>query len=229
MTKKQIKDWIVNEFKPVKLATPYEGVIDQQIDNAIRYFNTHSAVKIVRMKDYNNEKALRLDADIKTVVQCYPSTLEKAVLSSHPMWALLGLLTLDRYTADIMLLQHTFGGYSIYVGHDFRWKFVRSEDPTEGGWLYVQSVPRGTQKLAIVGLKRIMPDEDIKDEFVLDWILRYSKALVKVMEGNTLRKAQMLGIQNDGESLVTEGKEEIRVLQRKLKQEGLWAVLAKRK
>jgi len=228
MTKAQIRDWIINEFRPVKLATP-PSVIDQQIDNAIRYFNTHSAYKIARMYDYNKQSAIQLGPEIKTVVQCYPSTMEKTVLSSHPMWALLGLLTLDRYTADIMLLYHTFGGYSIYVGHDFRWKFIRSESPVEGGWLYVQEVPREADKLAVIGLKRILSNEDIKDEFILDWILKYSKALVKVIEGNTLRKAQIIGIQNDGEDLVSEGKQEVEKLQKKLKQEGLWAVLAKRR
>jgi len=229
MTKSEIKDWIIRDFQPVSLATPSQ-VIDQQIDNAARYWNTHSAYKVVRMYDLTSQDAIQLDKEIKTVVRCYPSTLEANVLSAHPMWSLLGLLTLDRYTHDIMLLQHTFGGYNIYIGNDFRWKFIRSESRDEGGWLYLQHVPKIADKLAVVGLKRLfIAEDDIQDEFILDWILQYSKALVKVIEGNTLRKAQIVGIANDGEELLQEGKEEVEKLQKKLKQESMWAMLARRR
>lgn len=232
MRRDEIRNWIIKEFQPVNLAMPYE-TIDQQIDNAVRYWNTHSAYRVVRMYDYTSD-VIQVDADIKSVVNCYPSTIETNVLSGHPMWSLLGLLTLDRYTKDIMLLQHTFGGYNIYIGNDFRWHFERSLDNSEGGYLYLQSVPNNASKIAVIGLKRLTEDDlsnddGITDEFILDWVLQYSKALVKVMEGNTLRKAQIIGIANDGENMVSEGKEEIEKLQKKLKQEGTWAILSKRK
>jgi hypothetical protein len=81
----------------------------------------------------------------------------------------------------------------------------------------------------VVGTKRIVENEDIKDEFIIDWLLNYTKSLVKMAEGNTLRKAGTIGLTNDGEQLVTEGKEEATTLQDKLRKEGVWMLGAMRK
>lgn len=64
--------------------------------------------------------------------------------------------------------------------------------------------------------------EDITSEFILEWLLPYCKALVKMAEGNTLRAAKMIKIDIDGQELVDEGKEEKKELETKLNVGGRW-------
>ena len=151
------------------------------------------------------------------------------LFSNHPMWVLLGFITLDRYTNDLMLLSNTFEGYRIYLGNDFRWKWIRANDSTKGGWLYLQQVPRGAQRVAAVGTKRILAGEDITDEFIYNWIREHARSRMKIFEGNVLRKATIIGIANDGESMVTEGKAECEKLEESLRKEARWMMLEVRK
>lgn len=229
MRKIDIRNWIYTEFSPTTLAIAQE-TIDQQIDNAIRYWNTHSAHKVTAMFDYSSTDSIPLSTGIKNVVKVYPSSDQQTVLSGHPMWALLGFITLDQYTNDLMMLSNAFEGYRIYLGMDFRWKYERSDDQNvTPGRLYVQNVPPGSVKLAVVGLKWIVPDEDITDSFILDWILQYALALCKTKEGNTLRKADMIGISNDGERMLQEGLTSMKELNQRLQNESQWALFASRK
>lgn len=224
----QIRNWIITEFKPNTLAIGAE-VIDQQVDNAIRYFNTHSAYTITKMFDVNaGQVVLDLSTDISAVSRVYPSTMQEELFSNHPMWVLLGFITLDRFTTDLIQLSHAFEGYRVYLGTDFKWKFLKSDDPTEAPKLFLENIPRGSSKLAVVGLKRIVADTDITEEFLLDWLLRYTKALVKINEGNVLRKAAMIGISNDGDDMMREGMDEKSELQKELRQSSRWSLLGKR-
>lgn len=224
-----IRNWIYNEFSPTTLSIG-QDVIDQQITNAKRYWNTHSAFKITKMVNYSSGAAISLTTDIKNVVQVYPSVMQEELFSNHPMWALLGFVTLDQFTNDLILLSQAFEGYRIYLGVDFRWKYERSTDQDNtAGKLYLQQVPRGATRLAIIGLKWLLPNEDITDDFILGWILEYTLALAKVKEGNVLRKADIVGIANDGQTMLNEGMEMVKSLQTKLGKEGQWALLAQRK
>lgn len=227
MTTTEIITWIENSFKPLQLTLPNE-TLRQIVENSIIYWNTHSAYKIAKMFPYTSD-CIQLSPDIKTVVNAYPSTLEQVLFQNHPMWVLLGFITLDRYTQDLMLLSHTFDGYRIYLGNDFRWKWVRSTDSTKGGYLYLQQVPPKVTSIAVIGTKRILPNEDIKDEFVYQWIREHARATVKMYEGNVLRKADIIGVHNDGQALVDEGKAEREVLEEKLRQEGRWILTAIRR
>jgi hypothetical protein len=65
-------------------------------------------------------------------------------------------------------------------------------------------------------------NEDIKSEYILEWILAYTKALVKQTEGNVLRAARAIKIEIDGQELVDEGKEEQKALEERLSNEGRW-------
>jgi len=233
MKKKEIRDWVIQSFKPVTLSVPME-TLDQIVDASILYWNTHSGYKIVRMFDAptlddRGRGALQLSSEVKTVVHCYPSTMQEELFSNHPMWILLGFITLDKYTQDLMLLSHTFEGYRIYLGNDFRWKWIRSDDSTKGGWLFVQQTPRGSSKFAIVGTKRVIDGEDITDEFIFGWIREHARATTKVFEGNVLRHAQIIGIANSGQVMVDEGTEEKKILEDKLRQEARWMMMPVRR
>ncbi len=229
MKKLQIRNWIYAEFAPSTLSIGQQ-VIDQQIDNAMRYWNTHSAYKMTEMITYQQGATfVEVPAGMKNVVKVYPAVLEDALMQT-PMGVMFGFVTLDSMTTDLIMNIQAMEGYRIWLGQDFRWKFERSEDPDNvPGKLYVQSVPRGSGSLAVVGLKRIRPDDEITDDFILEWLLKYTLALCKAKEGNILRKANIIGIQNDGQNMLDEGIKEVEELQLKLSQESQWALLAARK
>ena len=67
-----------------------------------------------------------------------------------------------------------------------------------------------------------------KDDYILDWILNYAKALLKQIEGNTLRKSSIIGINNDGQQLLNEGLDAQKELQESLSRDGRWLAFAKR-
>jgi hypothetical protein len=84
--------------------------------------------------------------------------------------------------------------------------------------------------MCVVGTKRFYLDEvnEIKDDFALVWLLAYIKALVKMAEGNVLRKADIIGVRNDGQELYNEGKEEKEKLEDKLSDTGRWIAFSQR-
>lgn len=234
MTKEDIVSWVKDEFQPLILATQ-KATIEQQIDNAIRYWNNHSAYKVmqayqapVNSGDAGTNTPIILDKSIKQVVNVEPSKMQSWIWQDHPMWSLLGFMVLDKFTYDLIVMSHAFQNYRTYLGVDFRWRYVRSEDPAVGGQLFMDHLPREADSVAVTGLKRIVPDEDIKDQHIIDWVLYYTKALVKMVEGNTLRKSDIVGIKNDGQEIYSEGKEEKTELQTRLRKEGRWATLAAR-
>jgi len=220
--------WIANEFLPLNLITP-TATLEQMLENAIRYWNTHSGYKVSSMVAYApGTKRVQLSPEFKSVVTVYPNTTTTWIWNDHPLWTLLGITVLDSVTTDLIMMSEAFRNYRIYVGTDFRWVYEKSDDPTVGGYLYCINVPNGVTGLYVLGTKRITKTENIKNEYILDWLLRYWKALVKQVEGNTLRKAGIIDIKNDGDTLVREGIDEMHKLQETLARDSRWVVLAKR-
>ena len=230
MTKQEIVQWIKNEFGVLRgsLTTP-DDVIEQCIDNAIRYWNTHSGFKVTRMYQYQMEtKRIQVDPEIKMVVKVIPNMTTTWVFQDLPLWTLLGTALLDNVTSDLILMGEAFRTYKKYLGAEFAWVFEKSDDPSQGGYLYVIGMPPNATKVCVVGTKRIVPGENIVNQYILDWILSYSKALVKMVEGNALRKAEIIGAKSDGQALYDEGKDEKKYLEDQLVQEGRWVALVKR-
>lgn len=97
-----------------------------------------------------------------------------------------------------------------------------------GGYIYVDNVPVGTTNLCVIGALKIFEDEDIINSTVLDFLLRYSKALCMVAEGNVLRKSSIINITSDGNDYITEYKEEIKALQQELNINGRWMTFGRR-
>lgn len=221
--------WIKAEFAPLVLITP-DATLKQCLENAIRYWNTHSAYRVSTMVSYiSGQKRAQLPPEFKQVAQVYPSRSTSWIWNNHPMWSLLGITVLDNYTTDMILLSEAFRNYRIYVGTNFRWTFEPPKDQSEGGYLYCVNLPSGTTGVYVLGTRRITKSEDIRDEYINDWLLRYFKALVKQVEGNTLRKANMIlpgGV--DGQSLVDEGLTEMEKLQEDLAINGRWIAFCRR-
>ena len=221
--------WIRNEFMPLTLITPL-GSIEQCIENAIRYWNTHSAYKISQVVEYSAGSArVQLDPEFKAVVDVLPTAATTYIWSSHPLWTLVGITVLDNVTSDLIMMSEAFRNYQIYVGTNFRFAYKRSDDPAVGGYLYCTNVPARTQSLLAIGTKRITKNEDIKSQYILDWILQYSKALVKQIEGNTLRKTAIIDTPLDGQRMVDEGRDDVKELQESLARDSRWIIFMKRK
>ena len=222
-------NWIRNEFAPLTLITPLLS-IEQCVENAIRYWNTHSAYKISKVYDYTGGTSrIQLDPEFKAVVDVLPTKVATHIWSSHPLWTLVGITVLDNVTTDLIMMSEAFRNYKIYVGTNFRFAFKRSDDPTIGGYLYCTNLPNSTSSILAIGTKRITKNEDIKSQYILDWILSYSKALVKQIEGNTLRKTAIIDTPLDGQELLREGREEVKDLQASLHKDGRWIIFMKRK
>lgn len=221
--------WIEKEFSPLKLITP-PATISQQVENAIRYWNTHSAYKVSSVYDYPpGTTRVQIDSDFKSVVDVIPTKKTTFIWSDHPLWTLTGITVLDNVTTDLIMMSEAFRNYRIYVGTNFRYTYDRSDDPDVGGYLYCVNVPAGVGSLFVMGTKRITKNEDIKSQYILDWILYYTKALVKQIEGNTLRKTAIIDMPLDGQQLYSEGREEQKELQASLQRDSRWIVFVKRK
>jgi len=229
-TRDTLAEWLETEFLPLTLATP-SGTIQQVIQNAIRYFNTHSGYKISKTYTYaSGTTRIQLDTSFKTVVQVYPTTTSSWIWNDHPLWTLLGISVLDNVTTDLIMMSEAFKNYRVYIGADMRWTYNKSEDPdVEGGHLYIINLPPNNDSVFVVGTQRITADDtDIKSEYILDWVLNYAKALLMMIEGNTLRKSSIVGVNNDGQALVNEGNELRKELQEKLGRDGRWVAMIRR-
>jgi len=156
MLKNEIVDWVQQEFDPIQLATP-DDTISQIVDNAIRYWNTHSAFPIVRMFPASQGTIrLPLTPDYKTVAKVYPATTPDWVLQNYPLWTLLGITIIDNLTSDLVMLSEAYRNYSYYIGTDFHFTFEKSDNPAVGGNLYLSNIPNPTAALCVVGTKRIV-------------------------------------------------------------------------
>ena len=229
MTRTEIATWLATEFLPLTLMTP-SGTITQLIENAIRYWNTHSAYKIGDVYDYTSASdRVQIDNNFKMVADVIPTVTTTWIWNDHPLWTLTGITVLDNVTSDLIMMSEAFRNYQIYVGTNFRWTFVKSDDPAVGGYLYCTNIPRNAESVFVMGTKRILPAEDIVTEPILDWILQYSKALLKQIEGNTLRKTMIIDTPIDGQAMIDEGREDQKDLQEKLAKNSRWIVFMHRK
>ena len=219
--------WIKAEFAPLTMITP-DSTLQQILENAIRYFNTHSAYKVSGVYDVSSKYSTQLDPSFKAVVDVIPTTSTTWIWNDLPLWPMLNLMVMDTNVTDLILMSESYRNYRIYVGADFRWNFIPSPDPRVGGILQAINIPTASHALYVIGTKRITADEDIKEEFINDWLLRYYKALVKVTEGNSLRKAGIINVATDGQQYVDEGIKEQEELRKELNDNGKWMIFAKR-
>src|SRR5580692_5150108 len=112
-----MRNFIYVEFSPMTLSIGQPSV-DQQIGSAIRYWNTHSAYKYVTMfpAPATSDGMIPLNTGIKNVVKCYPSVVDDTLLQTSPMGILLGFVTLDSMTTDLIMMLNAMEGYRIYLG-----------------------------------------------------------------------------------------------------------------
>lgn len=156
MLKNEILDWVQQEFQPITLATP-DDTISQIADNAIRYWNTHSAFPIVKMFPCGQiNSCITLSPDFKSVAKVYPATVPDWVLQNYPLWSLLGITIIDNLTSDLVMLSEAYRNYAYYIGTDFHFHYEKSDNPAVGGRLYMTNLPSPTTSVCVVGTKRIV-------------------------------------------------------------------------
>lgn len=222
--------WIKQEFAPRTLAIPDDS-IKQMVDNAVRYWNTHSAYKISQMVNYSTGQVrAQISPAFKSIAVVYPNKNANFIWNEFPTWSLAGIAVLDNIRTDLVLATEAFRTFNIYAGANFRWWMDENhDDPSKGGYLYCKNVPSGTASLFVIGTRRIVPTDVVDSQHINDFICQYTKALVKQAEGHTLRAAGLvLPGDIDGQQLYNEGKEEMTFLQEDLQKSARWVVFAKR-
>jgi hypothetical protein len=227
-----IVSWIQTQFAPITLATTTAN-IQQQIYNAKRYFNGHSAFPRVETVSYPGGDVVELDEHFKSVVQVYPGQATTWLLNNHPLWSLLGIPIIDHVSSDMITMSAGFKNYQTFVGTDFRFTFLppmaTNFGSEEGGKLYLSTVPMGVSTLTVVGSHRIVGDEDIESQWILDWIQRYTYALVMICEGQTLAKAAIADVKGiNATQMIQQGLDDKKSLQDELSEQGIWLVMAQR-
>ena len=225
MTVNDIVNYIKVSFLPLQLATPDEAIL-QNINNTIRFWNTNSAYRILKMYDANN--VIQVSNEFKNVCQVLPSKQAASTGLADPTWTLLGIQVMNYLTSDFIAINEAYKNYQAYFGSDFQWTFEPSQDPSIGGKLYSQNIPSLATQLAVIGTKRILPGEDITSEYILDHILRGSIAQVKIQEANTLRKGELIGLKTDGDTLMAEGVKDWTELKEEIHKNSRWFAMAKR-
>lgn len=230
MHKTEMVEWIRREFAPIELITEDETIL-QQVDNALRYWNTHSAHKVIKMFPFAASKGcIDIPQEFRLVTRVYPADAPDHIWRNNPTWLLTGIYMLESHTQDLIAMTQSFKDYKVYMGLQLAFYFNRNPDPEQPHKLIINNMPAGNSAICVEGVKRIKVEEDalIVDEHIQDWILYYAKALVKMVEGNILRKSSSSGIVNDGQELLSEGKEERAELQQRLAAEGRWMAFIQR-
>jgi hypothetical protein len=221
--------WIKAEFAPLTLITP-DATIAQCVNSAVRYWNVSSSYRMGAMIPYTGATSIEIPAEFKNVFQVYPNNANLTLFGGlQSLWALAGVAILDNVTTDLIYLGEALKNYKSYLSLGFDWTYeMNKEDPEGKGSLYVRNVGAGTSAFFVVGSRRILKADQIKDQYILDFLLRYTKALVKQVEGSSIRKANMIVQGLDGQSLVDEGIQEMKDLQNELRINGRWVLMARR-
>ena len=226
MTTNDILNWLRTDYAPLVYSQPDDTIL-QNITNVIRYWNTHSAYPRLQMYP-SPSTSVQIDPHFKNVTYIYPNLQQSQVALADPTWTLLGVQVMNYLSADLIAINEGYKGYQTYFGTDFKWYFVQSDDPTVGGTIYLQNVSFMAARMAVLGTMRILPGDDIVAESILEWVLAGCKAQTRMIEGNLLRKADIIGIRNDGQQMIEESKQEWTDLKEQLAKEGRWLSLATR-
>jgi len=228
----EIVAWLNTRYLPLQYSIPWNTRMNL-VEDAIRYWNTHSAFPHLEMVDVSSSStsgSVQASSNLKSVVKVYPAQNPHPgfLWEDHPMWSLLGMTVLDNVTTTLIEMASAFAAMRVYIGSDFNWKCLPSFDPDEGPYVVWEHKPSGVTQLCLLGLYRIREVDNVVSQHILDWIIEYSHALFLIAEGNVLRKASVIGLNNDGNQMIQEGKEKKEKLEQRLVEEGRWVVMGKR-
>ena len=214
MNREGIEAQVKGEFEPLALATT-DYVIREAVQKAIDYWNEFAGFTENKMVTWSSGSTITLDADMDEVVRLYPSSQPAMPYAITPVWSIFGFDVLDRTLEDVASLWYYIESLRVYLGKDFSWRQI-------GNTLYVDNVPEGATGFLAVYYKMIVEDEDIQQREILNWLVRYAKAYVTIEEGKRLRKSRLIGVDLDGESMVSDGKETLEKQETWLKDQAIF-------
>lgn len=235
----EIVEWVKSKFCPDPLVLQDSAVM-MRVSDAVDYWNNHSAYRVKEQFDIQFTSTgsagtvrrgwIQLNTKFKFVTRVFPQKLESSGLNYNPENMMMGLYVTNRFmTEDFVQWRHWLNGWKTYANANFRTEFQESADPlVTGGKVYMQSIPFYTTKATVEGALRIFANEDIKDPQIYAWVREYVYALCLEQQGKAVRKGSMIGITNDGDSMVHEGTELRLKLEEDLKQSGRWMLLMQR-
>ena len=232
MTPQDILTYMKTAYAPLQYAQP-DATLLQNIQQVIYYWNTHSGHRLLRMypatsSGPSSQTIITLDPDIKTVVEVLPSAQQMAIALADPTWTLFGIQVMNYMSADLIAINEGYKNYLSYLGNDFRWTYEPSQSPAVGGTLMIQCLPSPATRVAVIGTKRILVNEDVTSEHILDWLTRGCIAYSLIKEGNILRKAGSINVKHDGQEILNENTEIWDNLKKELQANSRWVCLAAR-
>lgn len=229
MTTNDILTWIKTSYLPLTFSQP-DATLLQGINDVIRFWNTHSAYRMLKMYPAvsSPQGSFSVDPHFKSVVLVYPSAISIEIALAEPTWTLLGIQVMNYLSADLITINEGYKGYQAYLGSDFQFHFEPSQDPTVGGKLYIQNVPTLASNVAVIGSWRVLPGDDITSEYILDHLLRGSKYYLLMSEGNVLRKSRLINLKEDGSEMVQENEARWKEWKEEIFKDARWFALAQR-
>ena len=105
MTATDILQWLKTDYLPLQFSQP-DAALLQGINDVIRFWNTHSGVRILEMYPAGGSPifSFLIDPRFKNVTQVYPSAIAREIALAEPTWTLLGIQIMNYLSADLIAI-----------------------------------------------------------------------------------------------------------------------------
>ena len=194
-------EYVRRSFEPIVLATANVS-LEQCVEQAIRWWDRVGGYPQVEQFAYPQTNAFPLPDRVDQVVQVYADRVTTELFTAQTL--LLGVTVLDYDILTLAMKSDHLANLRTFLASRFRWKWVRPH-------LYVDGMVTAVASMVVVYL----PHFEYTDRNVdvngknLDWVIRYARALVKGREGEIRRLGSVIQSPLDGDTLVTESKDEL--------------------
>lgn len=204
MKYREIVEYVVASFEPIKLATA-EVSIEQCVDEAIRWWDRVGGYPQSEQVLYPQTNAFLLPERVDVVTNVYTDRITTELFTAQTL--LLGVTILDYDIMTLAMKQDHLANLRSFLASRFRWKFLKP-------YLYVDGMVTAVSTMVVTYLPHF--DWTSKTTEItgknLDWIQRYARALLKGREGEIRRLGSVIQSPLDGDTLVQESKDEVAVI-----------------
>ncbi len=205
MKKREIAEYVVEDFKPITLATAFTA-IEQCVEEGIRWFDREGGEQGFESFSYNGGPVMTLPDRVDQVIQVLTDRVVSEIFTAQTL--LLGVTILDYDIMTLAMKQNHLGDLRSFLASRFRWNWVKP-------YLHVAGMLTAVNKFMV----RYLIKYDWKDaDFdytgrAEKYLITYTRALVKQREGRILRMGQVIGSPIDGDNLVQEAIQELTAVQ----------------
>jgi len=217
MTKVQFEAAIRDRFEPIPVISKSPKV-QRLIEQAIAFFSKNYTMRLMRTIAIT-DNPITLPMDVGTVTGVYDVQQPNTIMENKDVLNYFFRTYYSRlsYSFEEMLALKTFWANTKQIFNDDNlvWKFVREAKPPH--LLFTENFRNS--HLTIEFKLEFNPADPAYDYtgYAEDWIWRYALVLVQIAEGEIIRKSESIDIPSDGQSLVTEAKEEKTHLEEELR------------